>query len=438
MFNPGWRGLVIAEKEDTALETFRRLVVAYEHLPPPIKVPLARPASMSRLEFAHDGLLSVVTGGGNNPAIGHSPDYAHITEYGEFEDYDRFNGAFFPAIRKRPSAKLRIETTPGEHGSVAHRMWLDCLEGRGSFAPVFLAWWDDDTCTRPTDKHFRRTSEEEKLAATMPGITDRHFQFRREALDTEFHGDTRLFDSKYPPSIYGGWITRGAPAIPLDALLQLADAGYSVPDDHEHVYEPREPQAPYLITADPAGFGEGGDPSAAVLWHGWDRREVACWSGRCDPGQLADRICRWQREWDADVIVESNKGECCEALLSRGCRKMHWSSEGQPGWYATETSKGAALSTLVDMLRRKEIHVRTLQAIHQLQTWDGRTRKRTGGHHFDRAVACVIAAYGFRALGYPLRPRERPVEEPPPGHVHLDTFLGAFQPRTGRNVLGEV
>jgi hypothetical protein len=433
MYHPGSRGVIIAEKEKTAKEAFLRLANAWHHLPPPVRVPTVRDPSKEEILFdswfggrRHDGYINTITGGSRTPAIGHSPDYALITEYGEFENYDSFNGSFFPSVNKRPNAQVRIETTPGAYRSVAHQMFLKALNGEGRFTPLFLRWWADDTCTLPVPQGFRRTPEEEAYAVRVAAneavaltqrwvrgrpapVTDGHLVFRRIALDTEFHGDTRLFDGKYPPGPRDGWIVDGVPHIPQDALERLyAQFPTSVQEGEERVYAAREQGAPYLLTCDPAGFGQSGDPSAWTLWHGWDREEVACWSGRCDPGALADRLIRVRALYDADVIVESNKGECCQALLSRGCPKLVWDN-GQPGWYATDLSKGQAKTQLVDLLRQREMTIHTTQTLDQLATWDGATRSNKLGHHWDRVVTCVIAAYGFRRMAYGHRPAaERP------------------------------
>jgi hypothetical protein len=422
MLNKGQRGLVIAEKEQTALEIFHRILIAHRNLPPDFHrhIPVKR-STASAIEWAegHDSFASVVTGGSDNPAIGHSPDYAHITEYGELRNYDTFNPAVFPSISKRPNSRLRIETTPGQYGTPAHRMWLNALNGEGYFtAPrgkaLFLEWWTDPSYCQPPEPGFVRTLEEHRLAEKLVGITDGHLKFRRLELDTAYHGDVRLFDSKYPPGPRDGWILHGTPAIPIDAVeyLQSLPGVTSVPEGEERIYEgpeegiwqDRRVGAPYILTADPAGFGDNGDPSALIVWNGWDWREVAHWSGREDPNLFADRIMRLQRLYDCDVLVEANKGECCAALRSRGCPRLVWDN-GQPGWFSTDVKKAQTVTDFVDMLRRRELIIRSQQILDQIAGWDGKTRKRTGGHHWDRAVAAAMIGFAARRMAYGSRPR---------------------------------
>jgi hypothetical protein len=420
------QGLFIAERYDTAETVWNRASYAYTHQPPETKMPLFKgtTAADRQMRFAHNGTVRVISGGGSAPAIGNSPDAVVVTEYPDVPDHDRFNQHFFPTINKRPNARVAFEHTPGLYASVPHTMWLKALEGKGRFHPVFLKWWLDPSIVPITEDGRRRscvdlvpTNEELALVEQLPGITKAHLQFRRDSLDTEFHGDTVLFHHKYPNSPYDGWVSNTNPAVPMQAVQWLLARATQVPDHVEHLYEdPEEDQdCPYLITCDPAGWGETGDPSALKVWHGWDRREVLTWSGREDPGLLADRIMRIQKFFGVKrtvVAVESNKGECLSALRAKGCPNLYNHSEHQPGFPASTQTNADALTDLVDLLRHQDIHVRTQATLHQLLAWDGTGRKKKvksaeGTHHYDQAVVCRIAAYIFRRRPFGSRPAPR-------------------------------
>lgn len=446
MFHPMSRGVVIAEKESTGEEAFSRLALAYKNLDDIIRVPVVRDPNRSEMRFSHDGFINIITGGSRSPAIGHSPDYAFVTEYGEFGDYDTFNGHFFPSVNKRMNGIVRIETTPGDKGSAAHQMWLDALGGEGWFSaprgcPLFLSWWHDDTCVAYVPPGFVRTPEEVEYAARLlefevgaltrgevwyrykapRPIDDAHIMFRRNELKTTFHGDTRLFNAKYPSDPWSCWITGGVPHIPQDAVDRLRNSPRKrvTKMGETAFFEDPEPGCPYLLTCDPAGFGQTGDPSAWILWNCWDRREAAVFSGRVDPGRLADQILGVQRRYDCDVLVETNNPALAEALRSRHCPRLVW-EDGQPGWYSTEQSKGAATTALVDMLRNREIEVLDTLTLDQLDQWDGTSRRTKKGHHFDLAISCIIAAHRFQKASYGYRPLVREDAPRPAGVTWRD------------------
>lgn len=433
-YTPGAMGMIVGDKEDTYKELIRRQVVMYDNLPEPIQTPLERPPSSESIAFGrpHNGLIQGITGGGENPAIGFSPDYALISEYGLFAMYAAFNGAFFPAINRRPNAKCRIETTPGRYQTPAHEMYVNALAGKGRFRALFLAWWRDPTCIShdpPMPRSFQRTREEEAYAeklltfekaaiankeywypytAPQP-IQDEQLWFRRIALETEFHGDPRLFASKYPESPFDGWLVGQSPTIPAEPVERMLLTATRT-NDAEVFYEEPERGCPYLITVDGKGYGKAGDPAAMTLWNMWDWKEAGSWSGDEDPGQIVPRVLRWQKKYNAVVLVETNKDGVAAALQQADCPKMHWSGE-QPGWYSTSSSKQAALIALVDLLRQDEVTIHTWETLQQLLTWDGKTRGDESSrrkHHWDRAITCLLFAYATQVMGFQRRPRARP------------------------------
>lgn len=433
-YTPGAMGMIVGDKEDTYKELLRRQVVMYDNLPEAIQTPLERPPSSESIAFGkpHNGIIQGITGGGENPAIGFSPDYALISEYGLFAMYAAFNGAFFPAINRRPNARCRIETTPGRYQTPAHEMFVNALAGKGRFRALFLAWWRDPTCVShdpPMPKNFQRTREEEAYAEklltfekaaigkgeywypygrVMP-IRDEQLWFRRIALETEFHGDPRLFASKYPESPFDGWLVGQSPTVPSDPVEKMLLTATRT-NDAEVFYEEPERGCPYLVTVDGKGYGKAGDPAAMTLWNMWDWREAGSWSGDEDPGQLTPRILRWQKKYNATVLVETNKDGVAAALQQANCPKLYWSGE-QPGWYSTSASKQAALIALVDLLRQDEVTIRTWETLQQLLTWDGKTRGDESSrrkHHWDRAITCLLFAYATQVMGFQRRPRARP------------------------------
>lgn len=449
-YTPGAMGMVVGDKEDTYKELIRRQGVMYENLPEPIRTPLSRPVSSESINFAapHNGLIQGLTGGGENPAIGFSPDYALISEYGLFPMYDAFNGAFFPAINRRPNAKCRIETTPGRYQTPAHEMYINALSGRGRFKALFLSWWRDPTCVSvepALPSNFRRTPEEEAYAAKLlqfeqqalaegaywypyvlpEPIADEQLWFRRIALETEFHGDARLFDAKYPPSPYEGWLIGQSPTIPAEPLEKMLLSSTDVSYGEERFYEEPLAGCPYVLTIDGKGYGKAGDPAAMTLWNMWDWTEAGSWSGDEDPGQITPRVLRWQAKYKAHVIVETNKDGVAAALQQANCPRLHWSGD-QPGWYSTGASKQAALIALVNMLRNGEVHIRTRPTIQQLLSWDGKTRGDESSrrrHHWDRAITCLIFAYAAHTLGLPRRSKPKP---PPRATLTANQFLSKW------------
>ena len=402
MYLSGVKGLLIAERQDTAEDVFERILFAYHRLPEDVRMPLVkgRKAGATQMHFAHGGGIKVLTAGGRSPAIGRSVDRLIITEFGEAQWQRKAAVNIFPTINKRPHARVILESTPGRAGSHHEQMWQSSLEGKGRFDPVFLEWWHDDSC-RSSTEGFKPTNVELEYLSRHPGMDEANLAFRRLALETEMGGDPRLFTSKYPSDAYDGWIGSLDPVMPVDVLKPLLAKSLREPSmGHYSCSELDKPYdgGRYLVTADPAGFGSGGDKSALTVWDALLRREVAFWEDREDPGRFARRLLRVQHRYNMCMIaVESNATACIAVLRDTGARNLLWTSRTHPGWYATDKRVQEAEARLVQMLRQGDLEIRSRGLLHQLVNYDGSRKKRVKGldgttHHFDRARTAVMAA----------------------------------------------
>ena len=402
MYLSGVKGLLIAERQDTAEDIFERILFAYQRLPDDVRMPLApgRKAGATQMQFIHGGGIKVLTAGGRSPAIGRSIDRLVITEFGEAQWQRKAAINIFPTVNKRPNAKVILESTPGRAGSHHEQMWRSALEGNSRFHPLFLEWWEDESC-QEKDETFKPTSSELEYMSRHVGMNSHNLAFRRRGLNTEFVGDARLFSCKYPSDAYDGWLGSTNPVMPaeiLKPLLDIADPEPSLSAYGCHEFEPPKPGHKYVITADPAGFGSTGDKSALTVWDALEWKEIAFWEDREAPDKFAQRLKTVQKRYlGALLAVESNATACIAILKDQGTRNLLWTDSNHPGWYATQKRLQEAEARLVQMLRERDLSIRSRGMLHQLLNYDGTRKKRVRGedgtvHHFDRARTAVMAA----------------------------------------------
>lgn len=402
MYLEGVKGLLIAERQDTAEDIFERILFAYHRLPADVRMPLeaGRKAGATQMHFVHGGGIKVLTAGGRSPAIGRSIDRLVITEFGEAQWQRKAAINIFPTVNKRPNAKVILESTPGRAGSHHEQMWQSALEGNSRFHPVFLRWWLDDSC-RSRSEGLKLTPSEVEYQCRHDSMGLESMAFRRQALGTEFVGDTRLFSSKYPSDPYDGWLGSTNPVMPAEVLkpaLERAKADPPLGLAGCHEFESPRAGHQYLVTADPAGFGSSGDKSALTVWDAVERREVAFWEGREAPDRFERRLLKVQRRYHmAMLAVESNATACIAILKDNGAKNLLWTDRNHPGWYATNKRLQEAEARLVQMLRQEDLELRSRGLLHQLLNYDGSRKKRVKGldgatHHFDRARTAVMAA----------------------------------------------
>jgi hypothetical protein len=434
MYLSGVKGLLIAERQDTAEDIFERILFTYHRLPKDVRMPLqpGRKAGATQMHFIHGGGIKVLTAGGRSPAIGRSIDRLVITEFGEAQWQRKAAINIFPTVNKRPNAKVILESTPGRTGSHHEQMWRSALEGNSRFHPLFLKWWQDDSC-QEHDDGFVATAVEQEYIQRHEGMGYNNLAFRRRALGTEFVGDPRLFSSKYPSDPYDGWLGTTNPVMPAEVLKPALERAIPEPPLRGgicHEFEKPIPGHKYLITADPAGFGASGDKSALTIWDATVRKEVAFWEDREAPDRFARRLQRAQQRWlTAMIAVESNATACIAILKDMNTPNLLWTNRNHPGWYATDKRLQEAEARLVQMLRQEDIELRSRGLLHQLLNYDGSRKKRVRGndgtmHHFDRARTAVMAADILSRRHFTATPQEV-ISERTPGQVtigDLDKF----------------
>ena len=428
MYLQGVKGLLIAERQDTAEDIFERILFTYHRMPKDVRMPLeaGRKAGATQMHFAHGGGIKVLTAGGRSPAIGRSIDRLVITEFGEAQWQRKAAINIFPTVNKRPNARVILESTPGRAGSHHEQMWRSALEGGSRFHPLFLEWWKDESC-RELEDGFDPTAVEAEYQQRHEGMALENMAFRRRALGTEFVGDARLFSSKYPSDSYDGWLGTLNPVMPAEILKPALERAIPEPrlgDFGCHEFEKPLPGHKYLVTADPAGFGSTGDKSALTVWDATERREVAFWEDREAPDRFARRLERIQKRYlNAMIAVESNATACIAILKDGGTRNLLWTDRNHPGWYATDKRLQEAEARLVQMLRQEDLEIRSRGMLHQLLNYDGSRKKRVRGqdgtvHHFDRARTAVMAADILSRRHFTSLPDEV-VSERVPGQVTI-------------------
>lgn len=428
-YTPGLHGVFMAERGGSAEDTFRRAFNAYMAQPRWMRVPATR-AGLHGIEFVHKGRLQVMTAGAGQaaPALGQSVSRAVFTEFGFWRNQRKVIGNLFPAFLKRPHARIIGESTPGPFGCGYHELvmanWqvpnVDEAAEQAVFdanplaAPdtrryhvVFLPWWHDATCVARGDHGIIDASglvieqSEYALMEAMPGITRGHLLFRRQLLESEFGGDHRLFESKYPRDVYSGWYSSKTPAFPEEDLRAMLpdsvtdcamDGAWEAPEDGEK----------YWIFVDPNSYGRSGDPSAHSVFRVGQRREVAAWSGRIDPVAYAHVLARLGRWFNnATIVVESNAAACITALMGTGYVGVWCADDNRdhPGWYRTANAKDRAHGAFVQLLRAKDasrLHLASREGIQQCLAYDGtgaHGRSSEGAeHHYDRVAVYLMAA----------------------------------------------
>jgi len=139
-FKPYKSIIIVANKEATAIEIFRRVRLAYEELPNWLK-PGVEEYGKTGCVFDNGSRISISTTTGS--AIrGTSLNMLIIDELAFLEEHvvDEFWKSVYPTISRSRTSKIIIASTPNGTGNLFHKIYTGAERGDNGFNPLRIEW----------------------------------------------------------------------------------------------------------------------------------------------------------------------------------------------------------------------------------------------------------------------------------------------------------
>jgi len=371
--------------------------------------------SASTLSFSDDGL-----GRALDSSIrvmydfrGKTLHFLHVSE-AAFIENKRLTGS----VNGVPlNGEVTYESTANGMAGEFYRLW-QLWRTRGKTAPCkgfFIPWYshypeiEEEFDFEPAEG---LTAEEVKLLENYRGkITNAHINWRRWCIDANCEGDAEVFEVEYPSNDEDCFLSNGASVFPksitkmqrrntrdpvfLGFLMRIGHS-YEIKDDQHGivaVWEAPEPDATYVIGADPSG-GVGKDNGAAYIKNQKTKKHVARLWGDLTPADFARELYKlgmfYNKAW---ICVESNnyghvvihelkrmgyhrmyKRRVIDELTNKPTKKVGFLTTNESKLMITEKFKKAAQSGGV-IVTDKEL-ISEMSTFIQISGQTGRTIRR--------------------------------------------------------------
>ena len=399
------RSVVVAHDLDSTERIFGMVKLFEQRLPESERARL--PAQRSnRRELYWPKLNSefyVGTAGSVTFGRGQTIDNVHASEFAFWPKPEEALASIMEAV---PAAgRVVIETTP--HGrNYAWQFWQKQGEGDPDlprFKRHFFSWWDDPSYRMQGRLDPASLSEEEQELREDHGLDDGQLLWRRAK---RFQlGDQ--FDQEYPEDPARCFLRSGRPVFGEEAIGWLQSQPWIRGDEHEAEWEEPQPQARYIIGADPAEGLSEGDPSTAVAVRCADdaatpMQMVARMRGQWPPDVFAAKLHALSQRYNrAKLVVERNNHGQSVLLELKHLGANIWqdrkrSVEAQPGFLTTQASKTVLVDRLDKALREHTLVVPCEATIGELSAFqhleDGSLGAPSGAHD-DLVIALALANY---------------------------------------------
>lgn len=437
----------ISHNDESVQHIFGMSQVFNDMLPPEMK-PMVKYSPRTELYFAnkdaaknpgagHGLRSSIRTASAKNPNVGRAPTihFGHFSEVAFWQrDPAPLITGFMNAIPDPPvnpshhwvPTEVHIESTANGPAGYFYELWVEAINGRSQWKPLFLPWWGMKTY-RLKPKHKLNYDKHEDELREKYNLDDSQLQWRRYTMAKKCENDLSMFRQEYPASWREAFQSSAVSFFPVSLLethltaLEKApeprrgfvernvEKGIIFVDDPEgNAIIHQEPQGDmaYLLSAD-ASEGtedEEHDPSGFLVKTAPEditkvSKEVFEYNGTLDPDTLADYMMlvgEWYN-WAYLIWEDNNHG----LLITRRVLEIGYGSfyerekfdaknqeiTMQAGFRTTPSSKVLILDLLKKALKHGEAIPKCMAAVIELITFTKSKVAHKSGLYTGKAKA---------------------------------------------------
>lgn len=318
----GQKGIVIAHKKDSTQTLYDMYKRTHENMPVLLK-PSTKYSSRRELVFdVLDSGLVVATAGGDGIARGETLQHMHLSEVAFWPPTfanENFNGLIQALPQVRNSMAFVESTANGMVGKF-YELWNGAVAGTNGWVPFFSPWYDTVEYRTEPLPSFKRTPEEEEIAAKYP-LDDAQLYWRRIMIA---QNGLDLFRQEYPFTPEEAFITSGRPVFVQERIQEMLD-NRKAPiatlgmEDGRFVKDPRgelklfhevDPNETYYIGCDVAIGIKDPDKSDYCVAQVLDgnKRQVAVWRGQVNPDYYAKTLSALGQHFNMALIAPERNG----------------------------------------------------------------------------------------------------------------------------------
>ena len=171
------------------------------------------------ITFPHedgDGLMQIVTAGKDTSGRGFTLSGLHLSEAAHYKGSGEIYTSVLPAVSEHKDTIVIIESTPNGQdgdGAIFYEMWVDAINCKSEYEPVFLSWLDDEACVAEVSIAERGSLDKEERALLKRGASMEQLAWRRWKINSpECGGSVELFHQEFPTDWEESFIVSGSPA----------------------------------------------------------------------------------------------------------------------------------------------------------------------------------------------------------------------------------
>lgn len=321
---PNAHAAIVAHQQSTSTELYEKAVRYHNDISAMAGMRFPKPTKRELLYPHPEGYskLTNLTAGSITGGHGLTFSCLILSEASRYKAMGEPFDALLNTVPDKPGTILAIESTANGMdgpGYTFYDLWMQAVEGRGNFLPIFVSYLMDSDCRRPAEEAVDAPRDDDEKRLMKAGATLEQIAFRRWAIFARARGDIAKFNEQYPETAEMAFMRSGDPAF-TDEEIKIATEGICKPIfagtvDRDSDGKPEfkrsrrnretdlaiwkwpEVGHRYVFGADAArglldleGLETIGDFAAAVFWDMETGEQAARFAARIGPREFAN-IC---------------------------------------------------------------------------------------------------------------------------------------------------
>lgn len=196
LFNKNSRAVVIAHIADASNTLYGIYQRIYNYIPDCFRPSTTKDNAKELVFEGIDSSLKVATAGSSSTGRGDTVNYLHCSEIAYWPRADEVSAGLMEAVPNVDGSEIIIESTSNGIGDVFHRYWVEAVNGKNGYLPLFFGWNEDPSLVKPLDDYFELSTEEKEYQRLWE-LSDEQMYWRQEKIAQK--GED-LFRQEFPIS----------------------------------------------------------------------------------------------------------------------------------------------------------------------------------------------------------------------------------------------
>ena len=261
----GVKGYILTHEQKATDNLFGMVQRYYDESPSDYRPHLGASNAKELVFDVQDSRYEVATAGSKDTGRSGTAQYLHGSEVAFWQQAAQHLAGIGQVVPDERGTEIILESTANGTANVFHELWTMASKGKSEYLPIFVPWFWQAEYQRDVPDGFELTEDEEEYRTSFM-LTLGQMAWRRNKVDTDFRGDSGLFDQEYPASAELAFASSSPRSLIKAVLVARARRNRDL-----------DAVGPKIMAVDPAEYGD--DNTSVMFRQGRVSKRLGVWNG---------------------------------------------------------------------------------------------------------------------------------------------------------------